>query len=218
MNHQILKPDVWVVVDNSTTPADDWAPAKDDPRVSYTRIYEPMTIAALRNVCLEKALELGADYIVFWDDDDYYPPTRISTGVNALESNPEADLAASSKMFILLTQENVLMQVGPYGEYHGTAATYTIRRRYAEANRFDPAKTRGEELSFTKEWKAKLIQVPAEETIVVMGHAKNTVNKSEVYENPTKFNAKSLNEANGKMIFRMRWPVQWDLFRSTFSV
>lgn len=209
---------MWIVIDNSSTPADDWSPAKEYPNVSYTRIYEPTTVAVLRNICLEKALESGADYIVFWDDDDYYPPTRISTGVKALESNPDADIATSSHMYILLTRENVMMEVGPYGDHHGTAATYTIRKRYAETHRFDPEKAKGEEVTFTKDWTAKMIQVPAEETIVVMGHSKNTVNKSEVYETPSKYKANAVNTINGKMMFRMRWPVQWDLFRSTFSV
>lgn len=218
MNHQIMKPDIWIVLDNSSTPADDWSPAKDYPGVSYTRLYEPATIAVLRNLCLEKALAAGADYIVFWDDDDYYPPTRISSGVRALESKPDADIAASSHMYILLTRENVLMEVGPYGDHHGTAATFTIRRRYAEAHRFDPEKSRGEEITFTKAWTAKMVQVPAEDTIVVMGHSRNTVDKSEIAALPRKYNAKDVNTINGKMIFRMRWPVQWDLFRSTFSV
>ena len=218
MNSQIRQPDLWIVIDNSTHPDDDWCPAKEHPLVSYTRIHEPMTIAALRNLCLDEALNAGADYIVFWDDDDYYPPTRISSGIQALEANPDADIAASSHMYMLLTQENVFMEVGPYGDRHGTAATFTIRRRYAEIHRFDPSKTRGEEPTFTKDWTAKMVQVPAEQTIVVMGHAKNTVNKSEVYELPKKYNGNMINNVNGKMIFRMRWPVQWDLFRRTFSV
>jgi glycosyltransferase involved in cell wall biosynthesis len=174
-----------------------------------------MTIGELRNKCLDLALQSGADFIVFWDDDDYYPPQRIETGVKTLQSNPDADISASSRMFVLLTHENVLMEVGPYGATHGTAATYTIRRRYAETHRF-PIKSRGEEYEFTERWTAKLIQVPAEETIVVMGHSRNTVNKSDILKTPQVFNGKVLNDVNGKMVVRTQWPIPWDLFRSTF--
>jgi glycosyltransferase involved in cell wall biosynthesis len=212
---QKQKPDRWIVVDNSTSPAYDWCLAKDHPLVDYHRVYEPMTIGGLRNVCIEKALQAGADYIVFWDDDDYYPPERISCGIEALQKNPEADISASSHMYVLLTKENVLMEVGPFGATHGTAATYTIRRRYVETHRF-PEKARGEEYEFTKQWSAKLIQVPAEKTIVVMGHSRNTVNKSDIYRTPQVFNAKVLNQYNGKMAAHVRWPIPWDLFRSTF--
>jgi len=217
MNMQKLKPDVWVVLDNSTTPAYDWSVAKDYPSVLYERVYEPKTIGALRNRCLEIALEQGADYIVFWDDDDYYPPTRISSGVDALVKHPEGDISAASKMYVLLTRENVLMTVGPYGDRHGTAATYTIRRSYAESHRFLD-KARGEELEFTGHWTAKLIQVPAEESIVVMGHSKNTVDKSDLLKRPQVYLAKVLNADNGKMVVRARWPVPWAVFRTTFSV
>ena len=72
------------------------------------------------------------------------------------------------------------------------------------------------ELLFTNHWTANLIQVPAEKTIVVMGHSRNTVDKSMIHANPQTFKARMLNEVNGKMVFRTRWPVPWDLFRSTF--
>jgi glycosyltransferase involved in cell wall biosynthesis len=216
MLSQTLKPDLWIIVDNSTRPADDWVIAKDLSFVHYHRVFEEKPIGWLRNRCLELALEHGADYIVFWDDDDYYPPTRISSGVTVLEADPTLDMTGSSKMYLLLTRENVLMTTGPFNDNHATAATHTIRRRYAEANRFDPEKLRGEEVTFTKGWTAKLKQVPAEDTIVVMGHTRNTVDKSQLLLRPQMFNAKVLNDINGKMVFRARWPVAWDLWKRTF--
>lgn len=215
MLSQIQKPDLWIIVDNSDAPEYDWSASKELPWVMYTRVAGEKTIGALRNHCLGIALAAGADTIVFWDDDDYYPPTRISSGVKALIDNPEADIAASSRMFLFLVRENVMMETGPFSPKHGTAATYTIRRRYAETHKF-PDKSRGEELEFTNQWTANLVQVPAEETIVVMGHGRNTVDKSEILRTPKIYNAKIANDVNGKMFFRARWPVPWDLFRSTF--
>jgi glycosyltransferase involved in cell wall biosynthesis len=216
MDMQIRKPDLWIIVDNSNTPAFDWSVAKDRADVLYDRVYGSHTIGSLRNRCLDLALENGADIVVFWDDDDYYPPTRISSGLDALDKNPEADIAASSKMYLLLTRENVLMTTGPFGDHHGTAATYTIRRRYVETHRF-PDKPRGEEYWFTGKWTAKLAQVPAEDTIVVMGHGRNTVDKSDLLARPHVYKAEILNRDNGKMVMRSRWPVPWDTFRATFS-
>jgi hypothetical protein len=164
---------------------------------------------------MQLALAMGAEMIVFWDDDDYYPPERIETGVEALRSTPTADIAASSHMYVLLTKENALMEVGPFNPQHGTAATYTIRKRYAESHSF-PDSSRGEELLFTNHWTANMVQLPAEKTIVVMGHSRNTVNKSVIHVSPQAFKATMINQVNGKMVFRTRWPVPWDLFRSTF--
>ena len=216
MDMQQRKPDLWVILDNSTTPAEDWSVAKDRAGVRYERVYGMHPIGWMRNRCLEIALAEGADYIVFWDDDDYYPPTRISTGIKALETNPSADIAGSSKMPLLLIRENVLLETGPFGPTHATAATWTIRRRYAETHRFVETKVRGEELEFTQEWKANLVQVPAEETIVVLGHGRNTVDKSMLLSNPDMFKAVIVNRDNGRMVLHTRWPVPWDTFRTTF--
>lgn len=214
MDAQIMKPDVWIVVDNSTDPHQDWSVATD---VLYEKINEPKTIGWLRNRCLEIALEQGATYIVFWDDDDYYPPTRISSGVKALVEHPEADISGTTTMYLLLTRENVLMTTGPFHDHHCTGATMTIHRKYAEKHRFDESKTRGEEVTFTEGWKAKVVQVKPEECIVVMGHNQNTVDKSDLLKRPHVYNARIINDANGKMIFRVRWPVPWDLWKQTFS-
>jgi glycosyltransferase involved in cell wall biosynthesis len=216
MDMQIRKPDLWVVVDNSSVPAEDWSIAKD---VHYERVYEPRPIGWLRNRCIDIALNKGAEYIVFWDDDDYYPPTRISTGVEALEKNPTADISGSSKMYLLLTRENVLMSTGPFHEKHATAATWTVRRRCAKTHRFDSTKEKGEEVTFTKNWSVNVVQLPPEDMIVVMGHGRNTVDKSDLLKRPHVYNATIINDANGRMCMRIRWPtVPWDLFRSTFSV
>jgi len=216
MDSQIRKPDEWIVVDNSTT-NEDWSIANWSPLLVYEHVEGERTIGWLRNRCIEIALEREADVLVFWDDDDYYPPTRISSGLAVLEANPTTDIVGSSKMYLLLVNENVLMVTGPFADTHATAATHIIRRRYFETHRFNPDDVRGEERHFTNNWTANVVQVSAEDTIVVMGHSRNTVNKSDLLENPIRYKAVILNADNGKMAFRARWPVPWDLWKSTFS-
>ena len=62
-----------------------------------------------------------------------------------------------------------------------------------------------------------MVQLNPEDVIVVMGHNRNTVSKSELAIRPATFNAKFVNADNGRMVFRMRWPVRWDLWKQTFS-
>lgn len=218
MQSQTVQPDVWIIVDNTPVHQPDWSVCLEDSmNVLYEREYTPRTIGWLRNRCVEIALREGADYIVFWDDDDYYPPNRICKSIRALEDHPEADIAGSTLMYLLLTRENVLMTTGPFHDHHCTAATMVIRRRYAETHRFDPTRERAEEITFTNNWAANVVQLPPEEVIVVMGHAHNTVDKSDLLRNPVRYNARIVNDINGKMAFRARWPVPWDLWKSTFS-
>lgn len=215
LDAQTRQPDAWLIVDNSDDPQRDWSIAQQHPLVRYYHIPERKTIGALRNICLDKAQELGADILVFWDDDDYYPPTRIATGVRLLTEHPEAEIVGSSSMYILATQENILLKTRPHGQNHATAGTWIFR---ATTHRFDERKEKGEERTFTKDWSVPMAQMPPEEAIVLMGHRENTVSKSDVVRFPTKYGATVLNGDNGKQWFRAHWPVQWDLFRRTFSV
>ena len=217
LNAQLETDWMWIIVDNSDDPHQDWSMAAEDPRVRYKKVEGDLAVGAMRNHCIEEALTHEFDYLVFWDDDDYYPPTRISAGLAALEANPDADLSASSKLWILLVRENAMLTSGPFHDKHGTAATWTVRRSYVEKHRFDPSKKRGEEVSFTEDWKANLVQVAnPNDVMVVMGHAKNTVDKSDLFKNPAKYKAVIHETANGKMSFRSKWPVPWDLWKQTF--
>lgn len=218
MRTQTMQPDHWIVLDNSDTPEQGWVASQ---ALTVKRVEGTQTIAWMRNHMLSMALGLGAEFIVFWDDDDYYPPQRIRTGVEAMCKNPNAEIAGASMMYMMLTEQNCLMSVGPYADKHGTAGTLTIRRAYATMHRFDDSKKFAEEASFTRDWKAKLIQLPAEDTIVVMGHKGNTVSKSDVFWNPAKYAAKVVNNINGKQAWRSRWAVSqelWDLWKTTFAV
>lgn len=219
MDAQIEQPVHWIVLDNSDSPEQGWGASQEDPRVVYEHVDGPRTVGWMRNRCMEIALEYKDwDYLVFWDDDDYYPPTRISTGTHALTTHPAADIAGSTTLWILLTRENVMVQSGPFHDAHATAATFTVRRSYVETHRFDPEKAKGEELSFTNGWKASMVQVSPEETMVVMGHSTNTVDKSDVGKRPHVYNGRMINADNGRMVFRVKWPVPWALFRETFGV
>lgn len=218
MDAQIQQPTQWVVVDNSDTPEQGWGVSQEDPRVVYEHVDGQRPIGWMRNRCMEIALRYEWDFLVFWDDDDYYPPTRISSGVNALVSSPKGEIAGSTILWVLLTRENVMVQSGPFHDGHATAATFTIRRSYVEKHRFDPEKKKGEEMTFTKNWSAVMVQVSPDETIVVMGHKTNTVDKSDVGKRPHVYNGRMVNADNGRMLFRVKWPVPWALFRETFGV
>lgn len=205
-------------MDNSDNCDKDWSMAQGMPKTQYEKVDGQHPIGWMRNRCMELALQHPFEYLVFWDDDDYYPPTRISSGIRALEAKPEAEIAAAGVLYVLLTRENVMMKVNPFHDNHGTAATYTVRRRYVEKNQFDASKVRGEEVTFTHQWTATMAQVSPEDCMVVMGHAGNTVDKSDLLKRPYIYRAVIVNADNGKMYFRSHWPVQWGMFRTTFSV
>ena len=210
-----MKPDHWIVLDN--TPGDGgWTPSE---LTTLHRHPEPLTIAEMRNKCLELALETGCEFIVFWDDDDYYMPQRIRVSVEALQKSPQHDIIGCAVMTVFLTRENVLMDVGPYGHNHATAATYLFRAKCAETRYFLETANKAEEGTFTRDWTLEMIMLPAEDILLVIGHAHNTVNKSEIFEDQRKFGGRIHNSDNAKNLVRFQWvkdPSMWAVLRKTF--
>jgi len=212
----------WIVLDNSSEAEKDWSGIQTIsglPPVTYIRIEEKKPIGYLRNVCLEEASKLNPAYIAFWDDDDYYPPQRIQKSVEALIANPASDIIGCEIMSVFLSVENALMDVGPYGQNHSTAATYLFRGHLAKERRFDEKAVRAEEGSFTKDWTLPMVMLPSKDILLVIGHRWNTVNKSQLLESPHKFAARVSNTANAKNVVRFQWirdPEVWDCLCRTF--
>ncbi len=82
-----------LVVDDGTEPINDIVPASD--RIRYVRFNQKLTIGAKRNLACEKA---QGEFIVHWDDDDWYPSWRVREQVNALRDR-SADLCGSSRVY-----------------------------------------------------------------------------------------------------------------------
>ncbi|HEY4425481.1 MAG TPA: glycosyltransferase [Pyrinomonadaceae bacterium] len=81
-----------LVVDDGTEPVGDLVPAND--RIRYVRFDQKLTIGAKRNLACEKA---RGEFIVHWDDDDWYPSWRVRAQMRAMLDRG-ADLCGSSRV------------------------------------------------------------------------------------------------------------------------
>lgn len=214
-------PVTWVIIDNSDEGNPGWSVAEgfEDEmiKVIYKRV-PPAPLGKIRNLCIEEGLKINAQYYAWWDDDDYYMPQRFSKSIEALERNPSAQLVSCREMQVFLARENVIVKVGPYPENQGTCASYFVRRSYIEGNRFDDDATKAEETTFCRNWKTKAVSLDCRDVLLVVGHDRNTVDKSQVYEKQSQFMASVVNEDNAKNIVRFKWiqePSVWNLFYKT---
>ncbi len=82
-----------VVVDDGTDSVADCMPA--DPRIRYFRPAQKLTVGAKRNFACEQA---RGEFIAHWDDDDWYPTSRIRAQMSAL-LNSSADVCGSSRIY-----------------------------------------------------------------------------------------------------------------------
>jgi hypothetical protein len=118
------------------------------------------------------------------DDDDYYPPERVSHAVEMLMLNKNALVAGSSEMHIYFDSIKSIMQFGPYGPSHATAATFAFKKELLLSSSYDDNALLAEERHFLKNYTVPFIQLNTLKTILVFSHKHNSLNKDKMLENP----------------------------------
>jgi glycosyltransferase involved in cell wall biosynthesis len=168
----------WIIIDDGSDKIEELV--THIPQVKYFKYDEKMTLGKKRNLLNEKAT---GDIIVYMDDDDYYPPERISHAVDMLIKTPKALCAGSSAMFIYFKHINKMIQFGPYGPNHATAATFAFKRELLKITRFDETSSVAEEKKFLKDYTIPFVQLESKKSILVFSHDHNSFDKKELLNN-----------------------------------
>jgi len=169
----------WVIIDDGTDKIEDLV--KHIPQVKYYKYENKMTLGKKRNIMHEKC---SGKFIIYMDDDDFYPPERVSHAIETLKNNPSYMIAGSSEMYIYYKHVNKMYQFGPYGEYHSTAATFAFRRELLNQTSFQDNAALAEEKYFLKNYSIPLIQLDPLKTILVFSHIHNSFDKKELLKQP----------------------------------
>jgi hypothetical protein len=117
------------------------------------------------------------------DDDDYYPPERVSHAVEKLQSNPEALCAGSSEIYIYFKHLPKMIQCGPYGPNHATAGTFAFRKKLLDDTKYDDSAALAEEKAFLKDYTVPFVQLDPIKSILVFSHEHNTYDKRKMFDN-----------------------------------
>ena len=118
------------------------------------------------------------------DDDDFYPPDRVSHAVDVLQKNPKALCAGSSEIYIWFKHIQKMYQFGPYGPNHATAGTFAFRRQMIIESSYEDDAALAEEKNFLKNYTVPFIQLDPMKTILVFSHEHNTFDKRKLLVNP----------------------------------
>ena len=168
----------WIIIDDGTDKIEELV--KNHPNIVYFKYDEKMTLGRKRNLLHEKS---RGDILVYMDDDDYYPPERVSHAVEQLQSNPKALCAGSSEIYIYFKHIQKMYQFGPYKQSHATAGTFAFRRALIQ-NKYDDDACLAEEKSFLKDYTIPFVQLDPMKTILVFSHEQNTFDKRKLLDNP----------------------------------
>ena len=162
-----------LVIDDGTEPVADCVPESENIR--YVRLHQKMTIGAKRNLACEQA---RGEFIVHWDDDDWYPPWRVRTQVAALRDRG-GDLCGTS----LVSYYNPTSEQAWEYRYAGAGAawvagnTLAYRKSFWQRNKFPNIQV-GEDSRFVWNRASKIICDLREPKLCVgMVHSGNTSRK-----------------------------------------
>jgi len=169
----------WIIIDDGTDKIEDLL--KHIEQVKYYK-YEglKMTLGEKRNLMHTKC---SGDIIVYMDDDDYYPPERITHAVEMLQSKKEVLCAGSSEMYIYYKEIDKMYKFGPYGPKHATAGTFAFKKELLKNTRYNDSSCLAEEKEFLNNYTVPFIQLDPMKTILVFSHEHNTFDKRRLLEN-----------------------------------
>jgi glycosyltransferase involved in cell wall biosynthesis len=172
----------WIIIDDGTDKIEDLIVGV--PGVKYFKYDNQLVLGKKRNLMHEKC---SGDIIIYMDDDDYYPPTRVSHAVETLLANPQAMCAGSSEMHIYFKHIGKMIQFGPYGPNHSTAATFAFRKELLQTCRYDDNAALAEERDFLKNYTIPFVQLNITDSILVFSHIHNSFDKRILLDQPNKF-------------------------------
>lgn len=171
----------WIIVDDGTDKIGDLVKTSGISQIRYFEVAEKMTLGAKRNYMHSFA---KGSIIVYMDDDDYYPPDRISHAVQKLESSPDALCAGSSEIYIYFKHIQKMIQCGPYGPNHATAGTFAFKSKLLKITRYEDKAALAEERAFLKDYTIPFVQLDPMKSILVFSHEHNTFDKRKMLDNP----------------------------------
>ena len=179
-NHQDYPKDrmEWIIIDDGTDKIEDLV--CNIEQVKYFYYNEKMPLGKKRNIMHAKS---SGDILVYMDDDDYYPPERVSHAVNMLLTHPNALCAGASEIYIWFKHIHKMFQFGPYSPSHATAGTFAFKRELLKDHKYDNNAALAEEKAFLKDYSVPFVQLEPKKTILVFSHIHNTFDKKKLLEN-----------------------------------
>ena len=167
----------WLILDDGTDKVKDLFDAAGLTNVRYYSEEQKQNIGKKRNRLNELA---KGDVVVCMDDDDYYPPERVSHAVTKLTSQKRALICGSSELYMYYTDNHSIYRIGPYNPNHGTNGTFAYYRKYFENHKYDETVTHAEEASFLNRYSEPMVQLKSEKVMLVMSHSENTFDKKKL--------------------------------------
>lgn len=147
-------------------------------RYYYYNTGKKMNIGKKRNIINQL---IRGDFVVCLDDDDYYPPNRISHAIESMMNN-NIGLCGSTVIPVYFTSLKKIYRFGPISENHGTNGTVAYHRKFLNDNFYIDSDTHAEENHFFRFFSYKMIQLEEKKVMLCISHNSNTYDKHQILQ------------------------------------
>lgn len=141
----------------------------------------------IRYIYSDKRLALGekrnqlnvlatGEYIICMDDDDYYPPDKISYTITQMKNN-YAQFSGSDQIYVWYSHLNKIYKTTSMGANHALNGTFAYHRNYLKKNRYLDKKILAEEAEFLRNFTVPVLQIEPRKAILCIAHNHNTFDK-----------------------------------------
>ena len=172
----------WIIIDDSDVSIKNLLP--ENSFIKYYYYNEKLSIGKKRNIGVEKS---SNDYILFMDDDDYYPPESFTKRItNLLHYNKDCVFCSSIGCFHINKYISI-MNVPPHQDaFHErvSEATLCFKKSFWNKKKFLNDCNGSEGAYFIKDRYSECLELEPEEIIVSLLHSSNTSTKDLVIDEP----------------------------------
>jgi hypothetical protein len=141
--------------------------------VRYIHSKERLALGKKRNMLNELA---QGEYIICFDDDDYYPPNKISYQVGEMQRN-NALFSGCDQIYIWYSHLDKIYLTRSFGVNHALNGTFGLHRNLLKKNRYEDDASFAEEQAFLRGFTTPVHQIDSQKAIVCISHNSNTYDK-----------------------------------------
>ena len=141
--------------------------------VRYVHSPERLPLGRKRNMLNELAL---GEYIISFDDDDYYPPEKISHQVAEMQGH-NALFSGCDQIYVWYSHLDKMYLSHRFGPHHALNGTFGVHLNLLKKNRYQDDIALGEERTFLNNFTTPVLQLAPEKSIVCISHSRNTYDK-----------------------------------------
>jgi glycosyltransferase involved in cell wall biosynthesis len=169
-----------IILDDSSSSNKDIIDANNvNNNIKYIYSKDRICLGKKRNFLNKMA---KGEFIVCLDDDDYYPPDKVSYTLKRMIGS-KSRISGSSEMYFFFTEDKKVHRFNSLNPHHATNGTFVYHRDFLKNHVYEDTANMSEEKFFLNNYDEPILQIDPHKAILCICHKKNTFDKNKIRKN-----------------------------------